>query len=64
MSLLRTLRNVAVLVILAVGFFSSAPRAGAKKPEGCYFQHCSPYLGGCPAGYVCSSYLCCCPVKK
>lgn len=64
MSVLRILRNVAVLVILAVGFFASAPRAAANKPHTCYFQHCSPVLGGCPVGYACYDTIYCCLVKK
>ena len=63
MSLSRILRNMAVLVILAAGVLASAPRAAANKPQRCYYLH-DCYRAFCAAGYACSSYNYCCPVKK
>jgi len=62
MSVLRILRNVAVLVILAVGFFASAPgAAAAKKKQTCYLRFCPHFP--CTAGWTCVNEYCC-PVKK
>jgi len=60
MSVLRILRNVAVLVILAVAVLTLAPRQAAAKshrhPKTCSGQCSIRYHISCYAGCTCSAY--------
>jgi hypothetical protein len=53
MSVLRILRNLAVLVILAVAILASTPRALADKPKACSGGLCGPGQPPCCHKLVC-----------
>lgn len=61
MSLLRILRNLAVLVILTVGILSLSPRPVAAqstcRPLG---SACGTYVGTCCPGSLCGPHRTCC----
>ncbi len=56
MSLLRILRNLAVLVILAMAVLASTPRPAAAKKQVCLqeFEQCNGTIPCC-RGLVCGS---------